>query len=106
MADVFKQAALVAQGQIDEVVQVGHQNVEVAVPVEVFGRGAHARDGQPVGAEGTAAQSGVLLECAVSAVDPQQAGRLVGGHEDIDALVAREVRAHQAQAMAGDAGNP
>ena len=77
--------------------ELGHEEVFVAVAVEVAGGHPHAGLSFPVGGQCDPREQRRFLERAVTLIDPQQIGFAVVGHVDVDPSVAVEIRRHDAE---------
>ena len=92
MRDVAEVAlAVVAVEDVGVAAEMGFENVQVAVGVEVADADAHARLLLAVLAERDAALEALLGERAVAIVAEEQAGRGVAGDVDVGPAVAIEI---------------
>ena len=76
-------------------IDVGDEQVQIAIGIEVCGGGSHTRDGFTVAVERAAVNHCYFLERTVAAVMPQERRRLIIGHVDIDKAVAVEITRQQ-----------
>ena len=76
---------------------VGHEEVVVAVGVEVAQIDPHARLAAPRAVHGHAVQQGAVGEGPVLLVDPQLVGLAVVGHVDVEPTVAAEIGGQDAE---------
>ena len=82
-------------------VEVGQEQVEVAVSVVVAGGDAHARLGLAVRVESRAADQTLLDQCAVAAVEPEVIRQQIVRDVEVEPAVAVEVGREDAQPVAG-----
>ena len=85
--------------------QMGHEQIDVAVAVEVRRVDAHAGLRRAVPVDGHAGEQGIVHETPVALVEPELVGQAVVGHVDVDAPVAVEVGGRHAQRAAPGAGD-
>ena len=81
--------------------EVGHEDVEETVSIDIADANPHVRLGRSHGVAGDPARQGFLLERAIPLVDPEVIGLAVVGDHDVGPAVAAEVAAEDAQAGTG-----
>jgi hypothetical protein len=79
---------------------MGHEEIHVAVPIEVDGVYTHAGLGLALLVDRTATQNRLVLEGAVPLVDPHLVGILVVGDIEIGPAITVEVVGDRAQGVA------
>ena len=97
--------ALVAEQRVGLADQMGDEEIEIAVVVDVAGDHAHPRLGQPVQVVGRTQHHRVVDERAVALVDPEVVGIGVVGDVDVEPAVVVEVGGHDAETGVLDAGD-
>ena len=101
LCGVFEESvAVVAVEGVGFAGEVRHEQVVVAVLIEVGGGDAHACLGSSVGVEGRAGGKGGVLEATLALVDPKLVGIAVVGDVDVDEVVAVEVGGGDAESAA------
>ena len=90
---------VVAVERVRLTVKVGHVEVDVAVVVVVGRVDSHTRLGLAIAVEGDTGRDGHIGEMQVAVIAEQHVGRLVVGHEQIDATIVVEVRRHDPQTV-------
>ena len=86
--------------------QVGDQDVDIAVPVEVLGGNAHARARHSIRGIGCPRDQSSLGEGSIPLVEPEVVGCTIVGDVEVDPPVLIEVAADDPERWSGDFADP
>ena len=97
---VDEELPLVPEERVRLAVEIHHQQIEVAVVIDVDGVDAHPRLRDAVLVERAAHRERRLAKAAAALIQPEMIRRAVVRHEDVDAAVAVEVAGDDAETVA------